>query len=248
MNNNPNSEIELDAFLDQAIHNKLYSSQKRLRYYLSEFFKNVPLEGAKYLEIGSGGGLMCLYAAVMNAESVVGLEPNSDGSTGQKEMAFGLIKEVLDLQQITILPIEFQKFDDKESDYSTCVLHNTVNHLNEKAYMNLHNSSDSINIYKDLFNKIHTLLKPGGHLLIADASPNNFYPLLRLRNPFGTNMDWHLHQPPSILVNLLSDVGFGNPKIKWLGPNRFRFFNRLLSNKVASFFWTSHYFIHMIRE
>ena len=55
-------------------------------HYFSRRFQGINFDGARVLDVGSGRGLMTLYAAMRGAERVVSMEPEMDGSTGGTAM------------------------------------------------------------------------------------------------------------------------------------------------------------------
>jgi len=128
-------------------------------------------------------------------------------------------------------------------------MHNSINHLDEDACMNLQKDSDAVGVYKTIFRKLHNLANARAKLIIADASRYNFFGLLHLKNPFDPNVEYNKHQSPKYWSKLLSDVGFCKAKIQWTSFNQLRSVGKLLlGNKLASYFLLSHFCLTMEKK
>jgi predicted RNA methylase len=65
---------------------RLWSSEAALQRYMRWLFQDVPLHGARVLDIGGGAGVFSFYAAAAGAREVLCLEPERQGgSTGMNE-------------------------------------------------------------------------------------------------------------------------------------------------------------------
>src|SRR5690242_7361283 len=71
----------LDAYFAEAERAGLWSSEGALRRYTAFLFRDVPLRGARVLDVGGGTGLFTMYAAAMGASEVVCLEPEAEGGS-----------------------------------------------------------------------------------------------------------------------------------------------------------------------
>ena len=149
---------------------------------------------------------------------------------------------MLGYNQVEFEPVTFQAFDSAEKQFDIILLHNSINHLDETACINLLNDEASKAIYMDIFSKLSSLASSGAKLIVCDCSRYNFFALLKVRNPFAPTIEWHKHQAPKVWVNLLGQVGFVNPRIRWTAFNTLRSPGRiLLGNRLLSYFLRSDF-------
>jgi SAM-dependent methyltransferase len=243
-----NSDL-LDQYFSLVRKRGLFS--KHLRHYLNILFDNISFDNKRVLDIGGGAGLFSFYAACMGAQSVVCLEPEAEGSSPGIKEDFNFFQSNLsNIQQVelkaTILqnyrPINDQKFD-------IVLLHNSINHLDENACINLRRDRRAINIYEGLFRNLSNLINKGGKIIIVDSSRLNFFALCGLKNPFAPTIEWQKHQQPKYWAKLLSNCGFTNPCINWLSFNRLGAIGKFfLGNMFASFFLNSYFCLKMEKK
>jgi cyclopropane fatty-acyl-phospholipid synthase-like methyltransferase len=199
-----------------------------IQKYLDNFFKGIDLTDKSVLDIGCGDGRLGMYCLKRNARYVVGLEPTYKGHWST------------DKKPLDIKTIRFQDYKD-EGRFDLIVLHDSINHLNELACINLDKSVWAWGEYQDIAKKLYALLNQGGKLVIADASQRNLWGDLHLPSPFDGTIEWHKHQTPKVWIELLSSCGFVNSRIKWITPSRLLRLNLLCGNKIASYFMVSHF-------
>lgn len=226
----------------------LWSGRKAtLKFYLDYLFEGMSFKGMAMLDVGGGSGLFSLYGAYMGANPVLCLEPELEGS--RDGMAHKLIRLCDSLPaHVSIVPkaVTFQDFEPGNQIFNIILLHNSINHLDEEACINLQLSDDAKKRYKVIFEKLGELAAPRARLIIADCSRYNFWHQLRLRNPVASTIEWHKHQRPEYWSSLLSASGFVNPHIRWTSPARFGTIGRLLfGNWLASYLTTSHFCLVM---
>jgi len=150
------------------------------------------------------------------------------------------------MDQVKRLSIEIQRFDPGDMKFHIILLHNSINHLDEKACIKVHYDPEAIKTYKQIFQKLSDLSVKGAKLIIADCSKYNFFYLCKLKNPFAPDIEWHKHQPPEYWAKFLQKVGFCNPIIRWRSFDQLRSVGRFLSgNKVISYFLQSHFCLTM---
>lgn len=89
------------------------------------------------LDIGCGDGILSLYAAWKGAKQVIGLEPELAGSTKGVLEKFKHQSELLALDNVSIKPLRFQDYQPKDVRFDIILLHNSINHLDEQACINL---------------------------------------------------------------------------------------------------------------
>ena len=230
----------LEGYFSAVIKEGLYPNSGNLQFHLKTLFKNITLENRRVLDIGGGSGLHSFYAACMGAKEVVCLEPETEGSRSGMEAKFSKLSGILGYNQVRFEPVTFQAFEPAGRQFDIILLHNSINHLDETACINLLNSETSKAVYMDIFLKLSALASSGAKLIIGDCSRYNFFALLRIRNPFAPTIEWHKHQAPEVWVDLLSQGGFANPKIRWTSFNTLRSPGRvLLGNRMLSYFLRS---------
>ena len=232
----------LEGYFSVVIKEGLYPNRGNLQFHLKTLFKNIALENKLVLDIGGGSGLHSFYAACMGAGEVVCLEPETEGSRSGIEAKFRKLGGILGYDQVRFEPVTFQAFDPGGKQFDIILLHNSINHLDETACINLLKDEASKAIYMDIFSKLSSVASSGAKLIVCDCSRYNFFALLRIGNPFAPTIEWHKHQAPEVWVGLLSQVGFVNPRVRWTAFNTLRSPGRvLLGNKLLSYFLRSDF-------
>ena len=236
------TEPNVEDYLSAVIREGLYPNRGNLQFHLKTLFKDIALENRRVLDIGGGSGLHSFYTACMGAEAVVCLEPETEGSRSGMGTKFRKLNGMLGTDQVKFEPVTFQAFEPAEKQFDIILLHNSINHLDETACINLLNDDASKAIYMDICSKLSSLASSGAKLIVCDCSRYNFFALFRIRNPFAPTIEWHKHQAPEIWVDLLSQVGFGNPRVRWTSFNTLRSLGRvLLGNRLLSYFLRSDF-------
>ena len=235
----------VNDFFDLMISRKMYSSKKNLQFKLDSLFENVKLAERDVLDVGGGSGLLSFYAGVKGAKKVVCLEPEFAGSTS------GIIKKFYDLRKDfpASLPVEMsthtlQEYLQEAGDemYDVVIMHNSINHLDEEAGIHLRTSDASYKTYLTIFENVFRIMKKGGVLIVTDCSCNNFFNDIGVKNVLAPSIEWHKHQKPGTWIKLFEAVGFRDPTIKWLTPNRlgkpgiFILGNYFMAYMTASYF------------
>lgn len=236
------SALTMDGYVAAVVQEGLWSSESALRRYLHWLFNGVPLAGRRILDIGGGTGLLSFYAAAHGANEVVCLEPEADGVSVGTNQHFTRLKRTLGVDRVRFVADTFQDFDADPGSFDVALLHNSINHLNERATIHLQTDVPSRQAYSNLFGSLATLLAPGGHVLIADCARTNLFPLLRIPHPISRTIEWHKHQDPEVWAGLLEAAGFCDGAISWSSYNRLgRFGWALLANRVGAFVSTGHF-------
>ena len=240
------TEQNVEHHLSAVIKEGLYPSRGNLRFHLKTLFKDVVLENKRVLDIGGGSGLHSFYAACMGAKEVVCLEPEVEGSRSGVGAKFKKLSGILGHHHVKFEPVTLQAFAPKGRKFDLILLHNSINHLDETACINLMNDETSRAIYLSIFLKLGSLSNRGARLIICDCSRYNFFALLRIKNPFASTIEWHKHQAPEVWADLLGEVGFVNPSVKWTSFNTLRAFGSILfGNKILSYFLRSDFCLMM---
>ena len=212
-----------------------------MEFMLSDFYKGIDLQDKTVLDIGCGVGLFSIYARCNGAKSVVGLEPVAQGSTSGVLNKFRKSIALLQLHNIKVLPCTIQNYNTPKN-FDVIVLYDSISHLDESACVYLHTgNSNAQKVYGKIFAKIYSMLRTRGEVVIADASSRNFYADLGSKNPFDRSIEWHKHQTPELWIRLLRQCGFVNPQVSWLTPKQLRVFDKVVNNKLVSYFLVSHF-------
>ncbi|HLC17195.1 MAG TPA: class I SAM-dependent methyltransferase [Thermodesulfovibrionia bacterium] len=237
----------LKKYFDIVIHDGLYSSAGNLRFYLSQLFGSVDFQNKTMLDVGGGDGLCSFYGASKGARSVICLEPEEEGSTSGVTTKFRKVNEQLSLlNRVKLINKTFQEFDNESELFDIILLHYSINHLDEEACIRLDRDEDARQRYKKIFEKFYALAAPGAKLIITDCSRYNVFALLGLKNPTAPTIEWQKHQSPEFWAELLTEIGFCNPEIRWRSFDQLRSVGKiLLCNKVAAFFLQSLFFLTM---
>ena len=61
----------LNRYFDHVIQEGLYSTQRRLKFYLNYLFDGVNFDNKQMLDIGAGSGLFSFYAACSGAKKLL---------------------------------------------------------------------------------------------------------------------------------------------------------------------------------
>lgn len=226
-------------------HRAVEGLRWRLESYL---FRDIDLEGKRFLDIGGGTGTYSLYAACRGAREVICLEPEAAGSSSGMQETFQKRAQTLGLTKAMLLSTTFQAYDSKEP-FDILFCHNAINHLDEEATIHLHRSEEAQRIYLEIFQKMFRLCTPGGYLIIADASRHSVYALLRIRSPLTPTIEWHKHQPPQVWSRLLRQVGFKQVALRWRSPALLGTLGQvLMGNRFTNYFLWAHFCLVLQRE
>ena len=237
---------DLQHYYSTVVAEGLYSNEKNLEFNLSMVFNEINFENARFLEIGGGRGLHSFYAACRGALEVICLEPEAAGSTSGVVEKVRRISSLMGVKKVDLEPATFQDFEPRDKLFDIILLHDSINHLDEDACINLLNNDSSKTAYKNLFHKLASMADTGASLIICDCSRFNFFASLGIRNPLTPNIEWHKHQSPSVWISMLIEAGFGRPRTKWISFNRFGSLGQLITgNKFASYFLKSYFCLAM---
>ena len=121
----------------------------------------------------------------------------------------------LNLQNVERLTYKFQDFEYPLNMFDVVLMSASINHLDEQMCIELRQNSKAREIYLNMFNKLRTMMKSNGRLVVTDCSNRNFFGDIGLKNIVPRNIDWQKHQTPKYWAQLLSDAGFTNTKITW---------------------------------
>ena len=210
---------------------------KRMLTYLNWCFEGIDFNGKSVLDIGGGNGIYSFFSKLKGASSVLNLEPFSAGSS---KFNFEGV-EIIDDLSISVKNQTIQDFKTNKS-YDIIILHDSINHLDENIFKDIHQDENKFELYKKLISKIIKILAYNGHMVITDCSRRNFWGDLGLKNPFAPSIDWHLHQSPTLVFKLFENHTF-DKKIRWSPFKRLGIFGYFISSlgMFPSYFLQSHF-------
>jgi SAM-dependent methyltransferase len=209
-------------------------------------FDSVDFRGKNVLEIGCGKGLMSLWAKIQGASHVIGLEPMADGcyDSPQCFKDFAKMANDLALENTEMLPLKLEDYR-PQMKFDIVLSLASINHLDEHSCIELKNSKEAYNRYVQTFQHVRDLMANDGTLFIADATNRSFFSDLHLRNPFNPDIEWFKHQTPQVWAQLLSECGFGYPRISWLSQPLLTFLGIGTVPRAVSYFSSSAFRLQM---
>jgi broad-specificity NMP kinase len=235
------SHVQVERFLNTVVKADLAYSKGNLNFHLRELFSGVDFEGKDFLDIGAGAGIYCFYAVVKGANIAIGLEPMLDGSAFERKAKFKTLRKHLIFPGVNLYAKTFQNYRVTKK-FDVVTLYNSVNHLNEEACATLGEKESSRIAYLQIFRKLFSLCSPGANLILCDSSSSNLSSLLKIRHPLFPAIEWQKHQKPDTWKDLLLEVGFVEPKLRWTTMNSLRTIGKaLMGNRLVSYLMASHF-------
>jgi len=239
--------MNIDKFSEIAVRNGAYSSAKNLSTYLKVLFKGIDFEGKSFLDIGGGSGLFTHYASSQGTSRAICMEPVDDGAIDNIAASFDAVKK--DVNASFPAELDNSLFQDYNGDpFDIVLMHNSINHLDEEACVEVLDSQEARDIYVGLFDQLFELVNPGGIVIICDCGRKNFFADLGMTNPVMKDIEWEKHQQPKVWGKLMEKSGFKVESIKWntfnsLGKPGQVFFGHFL----PSYFSLSHFRLYVSR-
>jgi SAM-dependent methyltransferase len=229
--------------LERAARLVGYSSAKRYRVRGDFVFRGVPLTGAHVLDVGCGVGAWAIWAALHGAARVVGIEPGAEGSSANTLAACRRAIADLGLGGTVVATDQYlQQLPIPERPFDVVVLYNVVNHLDEEAVVALHRDRAAAARYVTVLERLRSMVRLGGWVIVADAARDNLWRRLGLRSPLARSIEWEKHQDPSTWIRLFERAGFELADLRWspLQP-----FVRLTANRLAQYVTASHFVLRV---
>lgn len=243
------SDKDVEPFLKQAVDSGLCKRGRNLLNHVRYFFGNIDLRGKRVLDVGGGRGLLSFWTAV-NGGIAVCLEPEFEGSSEDMQDSFRTLAQSLQISSARAqqLAVTFQDYDTDEK-FDLIALANSINHLNERATVNLQHDPAAVSEYASYFRKMLSLLNREGRVIILDCDRYNFFNMLGLKSPFMPTIEWHKHQSPYFWRKLLESAGFKVVGISWSSPNSLGRLGRiLLGNRLVAYFLLSHFRLEAVKQ
>lgn len=234
---------------DVLVRRGQWSSRGAFDRYHAALFAGVSFRGRRVLDVGGGVGTCSFFAALDGASEVVCLDPEAEGSTSGTGAIFRETAAELGVTTARIEATTLQSYVAAPGSFDVVIFHNSINHVEEAACVELHRSEASRRIYRAVFQRVADLMAPGGQLVVADCSSKNLFPRLGLKHPISRSIEWEKHQPPEVWARELAAVGFAQPHVGWTSYNRLGALGwRLLANRWAAYVLTGHFTLRMTRR
>lgn len=217
------------------------------RYYCGDvLFKGVRLQGRRVLDVGCGNGRYSLWAACQGADEVLGLEPSAEGSRGNKAVQeFREGVRTLGFQNVEIEEQTFQSLKPHAKKWDVTLIHAAINHLDEPACITLLEDSASWQKYIEIGRSLRAIMPQGGDLVVVDVGRRNYYGDRGRVNPHAPTIEWEKHQQPEAWAQVLSEAGFGMPRIDWIAQVFLGPLGRPFRNRLCAYYGASRFRLHM---
>jgi len=197
------------------------------------------LKYARVLDVGCEKKATTFYAALCGAKEVVGLDPETSGSTAGSTQTFSKIRQELGLVQCVHNPIDFLTYSSK-NPFDLVLLYNSINHICEVT-SDIQRDEAAHKSQSRVIAKIAEVLKVNGWVILYDASRRNLFGDLRLPSPLAPTINWKTHQTLGAWRRLLAEHGFGNFHHNWYVPYIIPWARLLLDNPVSNYLTFSHF-------
>jgi len=228
---------EFETFLQQDGHTDLPAT----KYGLRRIFSGITFEGKRVLDVGSGRGLMSIYATLNGAHSVVSMEPELAGSQNTVVQIQRDRIANLGLNNIDIVCDDFNTWAPPDERFDILLSFASINHIYESPKHALRHS-ETYQKYLRIVCKMYDLLNDKGTAIITDACRYAFFSWMKavgIRRPWRwrkSSINWRLHQNPRVWRQLFLEGGFNRVEIEYPVPYRLRHLEPLLNTCPANFF------------
>ncbi|MDN5855946.1 MAG: class I SAM-dependent methyltransferase, partial [Actinomycetia bacterium] len=206
----------VERALDSISRRLGYRSSQRYRTRAEFVFDGISLDGARVLDVGCGPGAFTLWSALMGADYVLGIEPETDGATsGTRAELDRTVKEFELDERVETRPSLLHELTAADGQFDVVVTYNVVNHLDEDAVQRLPGDPEAEKRYRAIFSHIARLMKPGGTLVIGDCARSNAWGDRGKSSPFASMIEWDKHLDPDNWTSMLVQSGFEFMDLRW---------------------------------
>jgi SAM-dependent methyltransferase len=221
-----------------------YKSTSRYVARANFIFDGLTLQGKRVLEIGCGKGGLLAWAALQGAAFVLGLEPEQAGSFSGNYNTLQKVVSTLSIDTVKISRARLDEFSFSET-FDVVILYNVINHLDERAVVDLHLNPASYHTFLKIAEKLRSVTAPKGVLILADAARSNLWGDLGSKSPFARTIEWGKHQNPSVWKRLFEQTGFRMLDLRWsyLYP-----LGKWSSNFLLHYVTLSHFIMRFILD
>lgn len=230
--------------LSSAAESVGFKTADRYRARSNFLFNGIKLAGSSVLDVGCGKGAFAIWAGLKGATRVLGIEPETDGSTaGTLQQFENAIKNSSLCDVIQARSCLLEDLETGDGPFDVVMMYQVINHINEEAVIRLHNDSDAVDSYLRSLRHLRSLMNTGSIVIVADCDKRNFWNDIGLRNPLMPTIEWEKHQPPYVWEKLFSKSGFKLNDLRWspMYP-----LGHLSSNWSLHYFTISHFTMRFI--
>ncbi|HUT89244.1 MAG TPA: class I SAM-dependent methyltransferase [Thermoguttaceae bacterium] len=226
-----------------------HDNLKAASHGLARQFRGVDFRGKRVLDIGSGKGLMTVFAALSGAEHVVSMEPELQGSRSEVAQILQGRIERLALENVTVLPEDFNAWDPKGETFDIILSFQSLEHLDESPHHALFHSQTHERCVR-ITSRMRSLLNDGGLAVVTNACRYGLFALLRpygIKRPWDrkvTNINWRIHQNPRVWRHLFVEGGFSRVNIIYPLPYSLRALKAVVANPVVNFSLRAAFCLH----
>ncbi len=213
-----------------------------------DLFGRSDLTGLRVLDVGAGRGMHSCAMAALNAQQVIALEPQLDGSRAGVTEQFKTAVRELGLHNLVLLPDGLEQYEAEPESFDLILMYAVINHLDERHVQTLHYDAGSRARYVALLRPVLNWLKPGAPLVIYDAARHHALELLlRLhvlkRHPLFPTIEWHKHQNPKVWEAILAEVGFSHVRHHWAAFTRYDRIRALVGSSALAAYLIAPLFV-----
>lgn len=212
-------------------------------------FRDVDLAGRRVLEIGSGRGLLALWAGLHGAAQVVSMEPELVGASSGVIAVQRQRIETLGTRNVVVVPADFNTWNPDGATFDVILSRASINHLHQSDRHALKDPATYAG-YVEVVRKIRSMLAPGGVFIATDACRYALFTALRdfgIRRPWRwqrTGINWRHHQNPPTWRRIFKDAGFRHVAVHYPVPYRLRGLTAVIDNPAANFLIDGGFIMH----
>lgn len=213
-------------------------------YFRDQVFNGVDTENKKLIDIGGGNGLASIWSLMEGGckEALV-VDPLSDGSNSFMFEQFQSMKTASGVDgRLQFFIGKLSDLNSERNNFDIALMHNSVNHINEKMTPLLMVSERAREAFLNEFKSIRSRMTDNGILIISDCSNRNFFGDMGIKNPIAPTINWTVHQSPNVWSPLIEASGFKHLKTTWTTRRELgRVGHAILGNKVGAYLTNSHF-------
>ena len=213
-------------------------------YFRGQIFKWVDLKNKRLLDIGGGNGLASIWSLTSGGckEAIV-IDPFDKGSNSLMFEQFKKMKQASGVDDRLQLHNGIPRdLSGKVGIFDIVLMHNSVNHINEKMVSLLKFSEQARNTFMQEFKLIRSRIALNGILIVSDCSNRNFFGDIGIKNPIAPTINWAFHQTPAVWSAIIESSGFKHVRTAWTTRRELgRLGHLILGNKVGAYLTNSHF-------